>query len=35
VVIEHPVAGTGHETHVRVAEECVPLVIAALSGDRP
>ena len=34
VVIEHPVAGTGHDNMVRVANAAVPELIAALSGDR-
>lgn len=34
VTIEHPVSGTGHENLVRVATAAVPLLIAALAGDR-
>ena len=34
VVIEHPVAGTGHDNLMRVANAAVPGLIAALMGDR-
>ena len=32
VIIEHPVAGTGHENLVRVATEAVPRVLASFAG---
>lgn len=35
VIIEHPVSGTGHANHVRVASEVVPRLIAALAARQP
>ena len=32
VIIEHPVSGTGHENLMRVAQDAVPRIIAALTG---
>jgi hypothetical protein len=34
VIIEHPVSGTGHENHLRVAREAAPRIIAALAEGR-
>lgn len=33
VIIEHPVSGTGHANHVRVATELAPRLVAALAGS--